>query len=257
MDKTSRLTAHISTHSLLILAVALLGSFTFQQAHAGFCGNYVQTSSNAGACANCRIQIADNPKLQKYFVTSSNGWSAELTWVEGDDSVAQGTGRWNRSISPPYGGKRFDIDMSEQGNILSMRMTVSDGSVPGTVRVTYLCLDPHRQGGNNQPAPQPTPLPSPQPTPYPNTQPYPNPPEREFSARSWGGVVRDGPGMQYRRLGSLSEGEPVHILENSGVMMNGYPWFRIRYRRNRYGYQWGGIMCATDYVRPGLHRMCR
>lgn len=39
----------------------------------GFCGNYVQVSSNAGACPQCTLFIADNPEIQKYFAEANTG----------------------------------------------------------------------------------------------------------------------------------------------------------------------------------------
>lgn len=73
--------------------------------------------------------------------------------------------------------------------------------------------------------------------------------------RSYGGKVRSGPGMQYQQSGSLSENEGVLILNGTGVMMNGYEWFQIRYRGNRTGYQWGGLMCSNNYY-PTMYQTC-
>lgn len=73
---------------------------------------------------------------------------------------------------------------------------------------------------------------------------------------SWGGVVRSGPGMETARVDSLREGEAVEILQDSGVFMNGYNWFQIRYRGNKTGYQWGGIMCGRSQPVPGVHEVC-
>ncbi|WP_417678315.1 MliC family protein [Roseibium sp.] len=72
---------------------------------------------------------------------------------------------------------------------------------------------------------------------------------------SYGGKVRGGPGMQYRQVGSLREGDRILILNGTGAMMNGYEWFQIRYRNGRTGYQWGGLMCSqTPY--PTIFRVC-
>lgn len=73
---------------------------------------------------------------------------------------------------------------------------------------------------------------------------------------SWGGVVRSGPGMETNRVDSLREGEAVEILQDSGVRMNGYNWFQIRYRGNKTGYQWGGIMCGRSQPVPGVYEVC-
>ncbi|SDU11125.1 SH3 domain-containing protein [Stappia sp. ES.058] len=76
-------------------------------------------------------------------------------------------------------------------------------------------------------------------------------------AASWGGIVRSGPSMQAGRVDSLSEGETITLLENTGVEMNGYDWFRIRYRGDRTGYQWGGIICGRFEEIRGAFQVCR
>ena len=75
-------------------------------------------------------------------------------------------------------------------------------------------------------------------------------------AGSWGGVVRDGPGQNYRKVDSLQEGDPVTLIGPTDVMDNGYPWFRIAYAGGGSGYQWGGILCSIGAERPDLFQTC-
>lgn len=75
-------------------------------------------------------------------------------------------------------------------------------------------------------------------------------------AGSWGGKIRSGPGTQYRQIGSLRNGDPVGLIEDTGVMMNGYPWFRIRLKNGRRGFQWGGILCGYNSPVNGTHGVC-
>jgi len=84
------------------------------------------------------------------------------------------------------------------------------------------------------------------------------PPAGDFPRRagSWGGIVRSGPSQEFSRLAALAEGEPVTLLENTGVTHNDYPWFRIRYRGSREGYQWGGILCSVGDPVPELFETC-
>jgi hypothetical protein len=77
-----------------------------------------------------------------------------------------------------------------------------------------------------------------------------------FTAKSWGGVVRSGPAMDSKKLASLTEGERILVIESSGVEMNGYPWFKIRYRGNNIGYQWGGIICPVGKPVAGTFQKC-
>lgn len=75
-------------------------------------------------------------------------------------------------------------------------------------------------------------------------------------AGSWGGVVRDGPGRQYRQIDSLKEGEPVTLMGRSDVFEDGFPWFKITTQSGQTGYQWGGILCSTGAERPDLFQTC-
>lgn len=66
--------------------------------------------------------------------------------------------------------------------------------------------------------------------------------------RSWGGKVRNDPSMDGRQIGSLREMDPITVIEEvPHSMMNGYPWFRIRFAGGE-GYQWGGIICQPPGV---------
>lgn len=65
----------------------------------------------------------------------------------------------------------------------------------------------------------------------------------EMPGESWGGRLRSGPGMDYDQVGSLAEGDNFTILQNTGIAMNGYDWFRIRTAGGKEGFQWGGIVC--------------
>jgi hypothetical protein len=82
---------------------------------------------------------------------------------------------------------------------------------------------------------------------------------REFpiEAGSWGGKVRAGPGMKYKQIGLLREGEVVKIIEDTGIIMSGYPWFKILYRNGKMGYKYGGILCAYDEEIDGVYSTCQ
>ena len=74
-----------------------------------------------------------------------------------------------------------------------------------------------------------------------------------LSGVSWGGKVRSGPGMEYRQIGSLKEGDPVELLENSEIWMDGFAWFKILFLGNEVGYKWGGILCAFNDRLEGVY----
>ena len=77
-----------------------------------------------------------------------------------------------------------------------------------------------------------------------------------IEAGSWGGKLRRGPTMNSQHLRSLKKGDAVTILERSGEIMNGYPWFRILTSDGQTGYQWGGILCAGDTPVSGTFKTC-
>ncbi|MEO1103443.1 MAG: SH3 domain-containing protein [Pseudomonadota bacterium] len=73
---------------------------------------------------------------------------------------------------------------------------------------------------------------------------------------SGGGVVRDGPGISYSRVGSLKQGDAISLLQDAGQPMNGYPWFEIQTPDGTIGYQWGGILCANNDPVSGALGTC-
>ncbi|WP_157967544.1 MliC family protein [Cohaesibacter intestini] len=77
-----------------------------------------------------------------------------------------------------------------------------------------------------------------------------------LQAATGGGIVRGGPGTQFRRLTSLPEFAPITVTGSTGVMFNGYPWFTIQYRGNRNGFMWGGIICSTHTPFQGTFDSC-
>jgi hypothetical protein len=89
-----------------------------------------------------------------------------------------------------------------------------------------------------------------------STEATPIPPVFPLEAASWGGVVRTGPGKSYDRIGTLEEGEHIMLLENTGVMENGFPWFKVEIWGSREGYQWGGIICGLNAPVEGAYEVC-
>lgn len=56
--------------------------------------------------------------------------------------------------------------------------------------------------------------------------------------------MRETPSANGRKIGSTRAGQPVTLLQNTGKMYQGYPWFRIKIADGTLGYQWGGGTCA-------------
>lgn len=86
--------------------------------------------------------------------------------------------------------------------------------------------------------------------------PAPSQPRHNVSGLSHGGILRSGPGMQYRKLASLREADWLEILENTGVWFDGYQWFRVDTPMG-IGYHWGGIFCVERGQRAdGVLNVC-
>ncbi|NVK33977.1 MAG: hypothetical protein HWE23_05820 [Rhodobacteraceae bacterium] len=75
------------------------------------------------------------------------------------------------------------------------------------------------------------------------------------SGRSLGGSLRDGPGTNFSKLGSLAFGDTIVIVRNTNIVFDGYDWFEINYM-GRTAYQWGGIMCVDGPLLPGIYQTC-
>lgn len=75
--------------------------------------------------------------------------------------------------------------------------------------------------------------------------------------RALGGNMRNGPGTNFRKIGSASEGTPLTILTNTGVQFDGYDWFEVALDSGARGYIWGGILCSNGPQLAGLYQTCK
>ncbi|MEL6920806.1 MAG: SH3 domain-containing protein [Pseudomonadota bacterium] len=60
------------------------------------------------------------------------------------------------------------------------------------------------------------------------------------------GNVRATPSVFSEKVGSLGDGEPVVILQNTDVFQDGFFWFKIEYGERERGYIWGALLCSDD-----------
>ncbi|MEJ6388012.1 MliC family protein [Gymnodinialimonas ulvae] len=73
-----------------------------------------------------------------------------------------------------------------------------------------------------------------------------------FAGFSFGGNLRDGPGTNFRDVGSTFEGQPLTLLTDTGLFFNGYSWWVVVLQNGQQAYQWGGIICAPGYQLSGV-----
>lgn len=77
------------------------------------------------------------------------------------------------------------------------------------------------------------------------------------SGLSYGGILREGPSMDSAKKASMKKGDSFEILEDTGIWMNDYKWFKIRSARGT-GYHWGGIFCVKgDAPYEGVFDNCQ
>ncbi|EAU40370.1 hypothetical protein FP2506_04050 [Fulvimarina pelagi HTCC2506] len=65
----------------------------------------------------------------------------------------------------------------------------------------------------------------------------------DVPGRSYGGVVRSGPGLNYPQIASTRLNDDITLLQRS-ARMDDYNWFQIRLSNGLVGYQFGGLFCA-------------
>lgn len=101
-------------------------------AQAAFCESYRQTSSTAGPCKDCTLELTRTGE-QSYAVRSNNGWMAKVRWRGDNANDVSGRGRW-----PVQNDAAFGIRLVSIGANMQMRMTI-DGGLDFTAR--FRCTD--------------------------------------------------------------------------------------------------------------------
>ena len=71
--------------------------------------------------------------------------------------------------------------------------------------------------------------------------------------KSWAGVLRAGPGMDYERVTSLTLNQPVTLVARTEIDKDGYAWYRIKLENGMTGYKWGGILCDPSGSETGTY----
>jgi len=69
--------------------------------------------------------------------------------------------------------------------------------------------------------------------------------------KSWAGVLRAGPGMDYDRVTSLKLNQPVTLVARTDLDKDNYDWYRITLANGMTGYKWGGILCDPSGTETG------
>jgi hypothetical protein len=78
-----------------------------------------------------------------------------------------------------------------------------------------------------------------------------------YAGFSYGGQLRKAPAMDAGKKASMQRGDPIEVLEDTGIWMDGYKWFKITSKRG-IGYHWGGIFCISgDTLPEGVFDNCQ
>lgn len=115
-------------------------------ARADICERYLQTWSNGGQCRDCQLRIAANPKEQRHIVEASNGWKAELFFLNGQKSLAVGAGNWKPGLGHVYSGHHFSIVLMQRSSELAMIMGTKINGQRQIIRAKFRCLDGTPEG---------------------------------------------------------------------------------------------------------------
>lgn len=74
-------------------------------------------------------------------------------------------------------------------------------------------------------------------------------PIEDLSALSYGGILRAGPGMDSKKKASIRLGQPIELIEATGIWTDDFQWFKVRTASGT-GYHWGGIFCTMGGAKP-------
>ncbi|WP_454287941.1 SH3 domain-containing protein [Rhizobium arsenicireducens] len=74
-------------------------------------------------------------------------------------------------------------------------------------------------------------------------------PIKDLSALSYGGILRAGPSMDSKKKASIRLGQPIELIEATGIWTDDYQWFKVK-TASGIGYHWGGIFCTMGGVKP-------
>ena len=74
--------------------------------------------------------------------------------------------------------------------------------------------------------------------------------------RSYGGILRAGPSMNYPKIASLKYRQKLTLVKKDNHTWNGYNWFKIKTSSGMIGYQWGGILCSSKIYQVGIYKIC-
>lgn len=74
-------------------------------------------------------------------------------------------------------------------------------------------------------------------------------------ARSLGGNIRRGPGLNHRVISNLPSGTPIQLYRRTNKSYGGYPWFEITYA-DRGAYMLGSLICSQGRRVQGTYQVC-
>lgn len=74
-------------------------------------------------------------------------------------------------------------------------------------------------------------------------------PIEDLAALSYGGILRSGPSMDSKKKASIRLGQPIELLEATGIWTDDFQWFKVRTGSGT-GYHWGGIFCTKGGAKP-------
>ena len=95
-------------------------------------GRYVQTSSSAGDCSTCEVEIIQvAPDL--IYVKANNDWSGIATY-EPRSGQYMGYSQYQRGAGGDYGGRPMEVIWTYAKGVLNMKAEARPGAIVATYR---------------------------------------------------------------------------------------------------------------------------
>lgn len=193
-----------------------------------------------GACAACLTFTSASYANVNYACGAVNGIEFTAIYFDEEDVVAvdarnQSNGQVTRAVLNPAvsgsGARFFDpssgLDFVEhQGQAF---LTTASGT-QFNCRVTSVT----EPGGNAA------------------EQPIPPQGGGTFGGFSFGGNLRAGPGTNFQDVGSTFNGQQLTLIADTGVNLNGYNWWVVQLPNGQQAHQWGGLLCAPNFLLNGI-----
>ncbi|MDF0602668.1 hypothetical protein P1J78_18165 [Psychromarinibacter sp. C21-152] len=127
---------------IVLTGLALTAMPATAQERYPFCETYVYADTTAFPCLPCMLTVRRDDAAETYYLTSNNGWTAELEWYETGPDSAEGVGRWADEAGEMYGGQTFRISAGTDGpDWLAVTMAHDASWLAPSINLGFRCAE--------------------------------------------------------------------------------------------------------------------